>query len=320
MEIASFNPQWQQTMIRVKSPQAVEWYEKNFGFQLVDKYEFPQWKFSVYFLATLPKGEQAPTEPGSAAAHEWISKTRYVLLELTYNHDSDEVYISGNVEPHRGFGHIAVNCDDVYEACAKLEAAGVKFQKKPDEGRMKGLAFALDETGYWVEIIRRSAGHTLSTPFNFSQTMLRVKDPKKSLDFYQNVLGMTLISTRHFSDFSLYFLASFSPEEIATIPTSEDDRFEFLKSLHNPVLELTHNHGTESNPDFHYTNGNEPGLRGFGHIGFLVDNFDEYCSLLDVRGIPFKKKPTDGNMRNLAFILDPDNYWIEIMPRGRFEF
>ena len=31
-----------------------------------------------------------------------------------------------------------------------------KFQKKPDEGRMKGLAFALDPDGYWVEIVPRT--------------------------------------------------------------------------------------------------------------------------------------------------------------------
>ena len=36
---------------------------------------------------------------------------------------------------------------DVYEICDKLEAAGVAFQKKPDGGRMKGLAFALDPDG-----------------------------------------------------------------------------------------------------------------------------------------------------------------------------
>ena len=29
----------------------------------------------------------------------------------------------------------------------------VKFHKKPDEGRMKGLAFALDPDGYWLEIV-----------------------------------------------------------------------------------------------------------------------------------------------------------------------
>ena len=45
-------------------------------------------------------------------------------------------------------------------------------RKKPDEGRMKGLAFALDPDGYWVELLRGGAPgrHTLA------QTMLRVKD------------------------------------------------------------------------------------------------------------------------------------------------
>lgn len=34
--------------------------------------------------------------------------------------------------------------DDVFEACEKLEKAGCSFKKKPDEGRMKGLAFVYD--------------------------------------------------------------------------------------------------------------------------------------------------------------------------------
>lgn len=38
--------------------------------------------------------------------------------------------------------------DDVYKACEELESKGCTFQKKPDEGRMKGLAFALDPDGY----------------------------------------------------------------------------------------------------------------------------------------------------------------------------
>ena len=41
-------------------------------------------------------------------------------------------------------GHIAVHCNDVYKVSVDLEENGVQFQKKPDEGRMKGLAFALD--------------------------------------------------------------------------------------------------------------------------------------------------------------------------------
>ena len=45
--------------------------------------------------------------------------------------------------------------------------------------------------------------------FIFQQTMLRIKDPKRSLDFYTRVLGMTLIAKLPFDDmsFTLYFLA-----------------------------------------------------------------------------------------------------------------
>jgi len=58
-----------------------------------------------------------------------------------------QVYDSGNNEPRRGFGHIAIFTDDVYKASAAMEAKGVAFKKRPDEGRMKGLAFAYDPDG-----------------------------------------------------------------------------------------------------------------------------------------------------------------------------
>ena len=43
----------------------------------------------------------------------------------------------------------------------------------------------------------------------FNQTMLRIKDPEKSIDFYTKVLGMTILKKLDFPDFkfSLYFLA-----------------------------------------------------------------------------------------------------------------
>jgi lactoylglutathione lyase len=72
-----------------------------------------------------------------------------VALELTHNHgtESDPAfkgYDSGNNEPKRGFGHIALHCDDVYASAAALEKRGVTFKKRPDEGRMKGIAFFYD--------------------------------------------------------------------------------------------------------------------------------------------------------------------------------
>lgn len=44
--------------------------------------------------------------------------------------------------------------------------------------------------------------------FVMQQTMLRIKDPKPSLDFYQNVLGMKLLGKYDFPkmEFTLYFL------------------------------------------------------------------------------------------------------------------
>ena len=74
-------------------------------------------------------------------------------------------------------------------------------------------------------------------------------------------------------------------------------------------LELTHNHGTESDPDFKgYARGNsEPG-RGFGHTAIIVDNVEKACERFERLGVPFKKKLSDGKMKHIAFILDPDGY------------
>ena len=83
----------------------------------------------------------------------FISDTRLflsslgVVLELTHNHgtENDPTFKvnNGNVEPNRGFGHLAVMTSDVYKECEELDRKGIIFQKRPDEGRMKGLAFIL---------------------------------------------------------------------------------------------------------------------------------------------------------------------------------
>jgi lactoylglutathione lyase len=158
------NPQnfsWQQTMLRIKDPKiTVPFFLNHFGFTLIHTYNFPQWGFSLYFLAILPAGQTYTLVPGSKDAEDFLWSTDLTTLELTHNHGSevDDSFAvnNGNVEPHRGFGHIALMTPDVYAACAELETAGVKFQKKPDDGRMKGLAFVLSPEGYWIEIIRRA--------------------------------------------------------------------------------------------------------------------------------------------------------------------
>jgi len=263
-------------------------------------------------------------------------------IELTHNHgtEMDDNYKvwNGNTgrdgdgpnhaeEPaFRGFGHIAFNCDDVYEACTKLEAAGVKFQKKPDEGRMKGLAFALDPDGYWVEIVKREK---FGWPeyYNLSQTMLRVKDGPASVEFYTKHLGMTLLRRMDKPEygFSNFFLACVEPEELEPALSKDPENSHvggldatkpnaLTKVLWNTCLELTWNHGTEKDPNFKVHDGNtQP--QGFGHIGFILDDLSGACAKMEADGVVFKKRPQDGNMRNLAFAYDPNGYWIELIDR-----
>ena len=37
---------------------------------------------------------------------------------------------------------------------SRFEKLGVNFIKKPDDGKMKGLAFITDPDGYWIEILQ----------------------------------------------------------------------------------------------------------------------------------------------------------------------
>ncbi|XP_045610144.1 lactoylglutathione lyase [Procambarus clarkii] len=150
--------------------------------------------------------------------------------------------------------------------------------------------------------------------FIFQQTMFRIKDPKASLDFYTRVLGMRLLKKLDFPSmkFSLYFMG-FEPAE--NIPQNEDERTTWCFSQ-KATLELTHNWGTESDPKFTgYHNGNsEP--RGFGHIGIMVPDVGKACERFQLLGTKFVKKPDEGKMKNIAFIQDPDGYWIEILNAG----
>ncbi|GAU45452.1 hypothetical protein TSUD_107440 [Trifolium subterraneum] len=145
------------------------------------------------------------------------------------------------------------------------------------------------------------------------QTMFRIKDPKVSLDFYSRVLGMSLLKRLDFpeSKFSLYFMGY---EDTSEAPSNPVDRTVWTFAQ-KATIELTHNWGTESDPEFKgYHNGNSD-PRGFGHIGITVDDTYKACERFQNLGVEFVKKPDDGKMKGIAFIKDPDGYWIEIFDR-----
>merc|ERR1712157_120005 len=146
-----------------------------------------------------------------------------------------------------------------------------------------------------LERIAKMPASAETASYRLNHVMLRVKDPKKSLEFYENVLGMDVIDKHDGGDFTLYFLAYQHQKGVS-------------RGEREAILELTHNHGTENDDSFAYHIGNnEP--KGFGHLCVSVDDIQAACDRFEKLGVKFQKRLTDGKMRNIAFILDPDNYW-----------
>ena len=153
----------------------------------------------------------------------------------------------------------------------------------------------------------------------FNQTMLRIKDPERSLDFYTRIMGMRLVRRLDFPEmkFTLYFLAYLDDDQAASVPDDDSKRTTFTFSR-EAMLELTHNWGSEDDPDLQYHDGNaEP--QGFGHIGVAVPDVYAAAERFEKLGVAFVKKPDDGKMKGLAFIKDPDGYWIEILQPNMIE-
>ena len=89
---------------------------------------------------------------------------------------------------------------------------------------------------------------------------------------------MELIDKMEGSDFTLYFLA-YQHQKNEPLGKRE------------AVLELTHNHGTENDPNLSYHNGNsEP--RGFGPLGMSVANSEAAGERCEGLGVAWLKRLT----------------------------
>jgi len=116
--------------------------------------------------------------------------------------------------------------------------------------------------------------------------MIRVKDIKKSLDFYTKLFDLNLVNEMKLEDCTLYFLAD------------EDGQTQ---------IELTAN---EETPDEGYNAGN-----GFGHFAFGVDSIDKFTEKMHALGYAYLYEPykLDGYDLKIAFLKDPDGYEIEVI-------
>ncbi len=96
------------------------------GLQEVRRKEVAAGRFTLVFLAT------APGEPE---------------VELTYNWDQKDAYGGG-----RNFGHLAYEVDDIYDACTRLQDAGVTILRPPRDGHM---AFVRSPDEVSIELLQR---------------------------------------------------------------------------------------------------------------------------------------------------------------------
>ncbi|ABN77148.1 VOC family protein [Cereibacter sphaeroides] len=83
-------------------------------------------------------------------------------VELTYNWDGDE----GLPSDSRHFGHLAYAVEDIYEMCARLQAAGVTINRPPRDGHM---AFVRSPDNISIELLQMGDSLPPAEPWSSMQ-------------------------------------------------------------------------------------------------------------------------------------------------------
>jgi len=125
----------------------------------------------------------------------------------------------------------------------------------------------------------------------FLHTMLRVGNLQRSIDFYTQVLGMTLLRTSDNPEYK-YTLAFLGYE--GGNPGQAE-------------IELTYNYGVD-----HYDLGT-----AYGHIALAVPDAKAACDRIRATGgnVTRDAGPVKGGSTVIAFVTDPDGYKIELIER-----
>lgn len=118
--------------------------------------------------------------------------------------------------------------------------------------------------------------------------MIRVKDIKKSLEFYTKLFDLELEKEKRLDDCTLYFLS---------------DKQGYTQ------IELTYNDET---PEAGYEIGT-----GFGHFAFATDSMDEFTKKLHALGYEYLYEPYKLSAvgSTIAFVKDPDGYEVELIEK-----
>jgi lactoylglutathione lyase len=119
------------TMLRVGDlDRSIAFYTEILGMRLLRRQDYPEGRFTLAFIGY-----------GDEADH--------TVLELTYNWDTDH-YDLGS-----GYGHIAIEVDDVYQAADAISAKGGKILREagPMNAGTTIIAFVEDPDGYPIELI-----------------------------------------------------------------------------------------------------------------------------------------------------------------------
>lgn len=121
------------TMLRVGDlDRALNFYVEVLGMRVLRRKDYPGGRFTNVFVGY---GDEA-----SAA-----------VLELTHNWDTT-TYDLGS-----GYGHVAIEVDDAYQACAEVRKRGGKVAR--EAGPMKHgttvIAFVEDPDGYKIEFVQK---------------------------------------------------------------------------------------------------------------------------------------------------------------------
>lgn len=125
------------TMLRVGNlEKSIAFYTEVLGMKLLRQSENPEYKYTLAFVGYGDESSNA-------------------VLELTYNWGV-ESYDLGSA-----FGHIALEVENVYEACEKIRAKGGVISREP--GPVKGgtteIAFVRDPDNYAIELIQKKASY-----------------------------------------------------------------------------------------------------------------------------------------------------------------